>query len=507
MTRQRFNLFKPALLIAIIACPQASNAGEKLEHVDQAELNQLSAQNGLAAFEYAFDAGDELTEFTFRAEHGVGANIGEGRRFTRFPRADLKGEGEWASHLPMREGGANATSCIACHNAPIANGAGDIALNVVVDPSHSGDPALYLERNTLPLFALGPVQVVAEEMSLALYKQRAMTAEIACKRGEAKVSLMAKGISFGALSAMRISTAPCKIKYDFSAVQGVDDDLVVKAFGWKGNKATIRDFTRGAAHNELGLQAVETIGNQDGDYDGIINELSVGDMTALTVYMAALERPVSTLELANMQLVEVSNEQRKLIKAGAQLFGNTGCSACHTPTLPIENAVFSEPSKTPCFYDVTFPDGSNPKNHSFIADRPVSFDMTKDQPNNQIPYDNMITHLGALKLDRAGRPHINWFSDFKRHDMGPDLADPADPLGIGANMWLTRSLAGVASTGPWMHDGRATTISEAIMIHGGEGADSRNAFAALPISEQAQMIAFLESLVVFKYDPEKVVQN
>lgn len=50
-------------------------------------------------------------------------------------------------------------------------------------------------------------------------------------------------------------------------------------FGWKGNHATIRDFTRNAAYNELGLQATELVGDMDGDFGGVTNELSVGDMT------------------------------------------------------------------------------------------------------------------------------------------------------------------------------------------------------------------------------------
>ncbi|MEP2031368.1 MAG: hypothetical protein ABJI96_21930 [Paracoccaceae bacterium] len=40
------------------------------------------------------------------------------------------------------------------------------------------------------------------------------------------------------------------------------------------------------------MQAVELVGDQDGDFDGMTSELTVGDVTALTTYMAALERPV-----------------------------------------------------------------------------------------------------------------------------------------------------------------------------------------------------------------------
>lgn len=208
----------------------AAASGEAaLEPVQQSELNAM-VQNGQAAeaFLHAFEAGDELTEFSFDAAAGVGANIGEGRRFTRFPRADLTGADEWANHIPKREGGANATSCIACHNAPFANGAGDVALNVVIDPGHTGDPSKYLERNTLPLFALGIPQRLAEEMSLELYLQRDAAITKACGTGRAVAPLSAKTISFGTLEVTRRSTEPCEVAVDTSRLEGIDDDLVVK---------------------------------------------------------------------------------------------------------------------------------------------------------------------------------------------------------------------------------------------------------------------------------------
>ena len=223
----------PALALALFAGPlQAEDA---IHPVDQGALNQMvRSGERLNAFLEAFEAGDELTEFSFDAAQGVGANIGEGRRFTRFPRADLDGPQEWANHVPAREGGANATSCIACHNAPFANGAGDVALNVVVDPGHTGDPAKYLERNTLPLFALGVPQRLAEEMSQDLMAQRDAAVLAACQSGNSTAMLTAKGVSFGALSVARTAAEPCAVEVDSSGLEGIDEDLIVKAFGWKG---------------------------------------------------------------------------------------------------------------------------------------------------------------------------------------------------------------------------------------------------------------------------------
>ncbi len=485
-------------LIVLASWGQPAQSEEPLLPVDQHDLTvMVEAGQAAEAFLDAFEAGDELTEHAFTQDAGVGANIGEGRIFTRFPRADLVGPGEWATHFPKREGGANATSCIACHNAPVANGAGDVALNVVVDPAHTGDPSLYLERNTLPLFALSVPQRLAEEMSLQLYAQRAQAVETACAHGRSETALQANGVSFGSLGVERIGTTPCAVVFDTSQVTGVDDDLVIRPFGWKGNHATIRSFTRGAAHNELGLQAVELVGQKDGDFDGVTSELSVGDVTALTVYMAGLERPVSTLELAALGLVDLTKTEISQIKLGDGLFAETGCASCHVPRMYLETPVFSEPSQTPGFYDTHFPDTSDPVEHGLSATSAISFDLTRDQPNNRIKIDGVSHHLGALPVNENGQAVTSWYTDFRRHDMGEDLADPSDPLGIGASVFLTRSLAGVGSTGPWLHDGRATTLDEAIMAHGGAARDARDAYAARSDVEKEAIIAFLESLVIY----------
>lgn len=490
------------ILCAYIVSGTASTAfGEgALDPVNQNELNSM-VRNGQSAqaFINAFEAGDELTEFSFDAASGVGANIGEGRRFTRFPRADLNGSREWANHFPAREGGANATSCIACHNAPFANGAGDVALNVVVDPDHTGNPTKYLERNTLPLFALGIPQRLAEEISLELYLQRDAAISLACAKGSSVASLSAKNIAFGQLSVTRASIDPCQVDIDASELDGIDDDLVVKAFGWKGNHATIRSFTRGAAHNELGLQAVELVGDMDGDFDGVINELTVGDMTALTIYMAALERPVSKIELADLGLMDLSEAERNDILDGQALFAEAKCSSCHVPEMTLFDTEFREPSQVPGFFDLTFPDGSHPSAHGLTDVHAVSFNLAADQPNNRIEMDNGAVHLlGALDSAPDGKGIARWFTDFKRHDMGPELSDPDDPIGIGASMFLTRSLAGVGVTGPWLHDGRATTLKEAINFHGGDAADSAARFKTMDAKAQQNLIAFLENLVMYQ---------
>src|SRR5262249_21162179 len=72
----------------------------------------------------------------------------------------------------------------------------------------------------------------------------------------------------------------------------------------------------------------------------------------------------------------------------------------------------------------------------------------------------------------AGALYLPFFSDLKTHNMVKFLADivaqGADVAGvcIPEPIFLTRPLWGVADTGPWLHDGRATSLLQAIMLHG-----------------------------------------
>src|SRR5205823_3954227 len=111
--------------------------------------------------------------------------------------------------------------------------------------------------------------------------------------------------------------------------------------------------------------------------------------------------------------------------------------------------------------------------------------------------DHML-HLGSFKKDASGRAIVNLYSDLKRHDMGPGLAESVDEAKTGASVFLTRTLWGVGSTAPYMHDGRSSTLTEAILEHDGEGNASRAAFMAATAKERSDLIAFLNNLILFK---------
>ncbi len=488
---------------------QGETGEDRPLHVNQFDLLDLVKSGApKKAFVDAFELGDELFENKFSAEDGVGANVGEGQRFTRVPRADLKGEGEWYNHMPPRTTGPNGRACDECHNQPFSDGAGSAALAVHRSPLREESPGAFIRRDAPHLFGLGALQRLAEEMTRDLLVERLLAGVEACKLGQpVSRPLEAKGVSFGEIVAVPSLEKSCQVAFDTAKVTGVEPDLVVRPLQWKGNFVSVRDFTRDAAHNELGMQPVETTGDGvDGDFDGVVDELTVGDLTALVLYTAAQPRPTTRRELASLGVIEpLTAEEQRAIAAGRKSFEKAGCASCHRPELKIEDPVFSEPSQHLAYRDEVFPAGQDPLALGVDPRHPVSFDLTADQPDNVIKDEagEVTFHLGAFRRDEAGRAVVELFGDLKHHDMGPELAENVDETGIGASVFLTAELWGVGSTAPYLHDGRATTLAEAISFHGGEAAESRDAFKALSLLEQKNLIAFLNDLVLFKFEEEE----
>ena len=100
-------------------------------------------------------------------------------------------------------------------------------------------------------------------------------------------------------------------------------------------------------------------------------------------------------------------------------------------------------------------------------------------------------HLPSLSGPRGSIPA---YTDLLLHDMGDELADRF-PMGQATGReFRTQPLWGIAAASPYLHDGRAATLDEAIQWHGGEATEIRDAYAALPAGGRADLIAFLESL-------------
>ena len=78
--------------------------------------------------------------------------------------------------------------------------------------------------------------------------------------------------------------------------------------------------------------------------------------------------------------------------------------------------------------------------------------------------------------------------------MGAPQFSTIDPLDSTASEFRTQPLWGVRFHGPWLHDGRAGSMHEAILLHGGEAQAIRDAYSNLSAAEQDLVIQFLEAL-------------
>ncbi|MFO0561959.1 MAG: di-heme oxidoredictase family protein [Polyangiales bacterium] len=89
------------------------------------------------------------------------------------------------------------------------------------------------------------------------------------------------------------------------------------------------------------------------------------------------------------------------------------------------------------------------------------------------------------------------YSDLLLHDMGKSLADGIAEAGAGPRDWRTAPLIGMRFSRTFLHDGRASTVDEAIRAHAGEGSeanDSVRAYEALSQSERDRLVAFVRGL-------------
>ena len=201
-----------------------------------------------------------------------------------------------------------------------------------------------------------------------------------------------------------------------------------------------------------------------------------------------------------------------------------GCATCHVPSLTIDNPIFSEPSQNPSYRDgAAFPAGQSTVAEGVTAAKAIKFDLTRDQPDNVLQTPNGDIRLGAFRRNSRGGAIVELHGDLKRHFMGPRLREPVNEI-AGDDVtpipdtprnnhtpetFLTENLWGVGSTAPYLHDGRATTLAEAIIEHGSsgdntsEGRFARANFINATNGQRLALIAYLENLVLFKIEEEE----
>lgn len=106
---------------------------------------------------------------------------------------------------------------------------------------------------------------------------------------------------------------------------------------------------------------------------------------------------------------------------------------------------------------------------------------------------------GPSAIDSLANQTIRPYTDLLLHDLGFDMADNRPDFAASGVEWRTAPLWGLGLTPVdgdrgLLHDGRARTIEEAILWHGGEGTRSRAAYLNAELGTRAELLAFLESL-------------
>ena len=405
-----------------------------------------------------------------------------------------------------RVSGRDANSCAGCHNLPAgrAGGGGDFVTGVFVAAqrfdfaSFDVDDTIGLKgsrdergafttlqsignfRATPGMYGSGYVEMLARQMTAEL-----QTIRDAVPPGGA-LALETKGVPFGTIRREADGS------WDVSAVEGLppqslanrgaDDppSLVIHPFHQSGSVVSIRQFTSNAFNHHHGLQAAERFGDGvDADGDGIVDELTRADITAVTLFQATLAPP--------RQVLPRGAETRRAVRAGGRLFRRIGCADCHVPALPLTDGgwVYTEPNPY-----------NPPGNLQAAEARPLRVDLTRaDLPGRRLqPRDGVVW--------------VPAFTDLKLHDITSGPGDPGEeaidinqPAGsprffAGNRRFLTKRLWGAASEPPYFHHGRFTTLREATLAHDGEARASRQAFEALPPDDRDAVIEFLKSLQV-----------
>ncbi|MGG6238749.1 di-heme oxidoredictase family protein [Nodosilinea sp. AN01ver1] len=107
---------------------------------------------------------------------------------------------------------------------------------------------------------------------------------------------------------------------------------------------------------------------------------------------------------------------------------------------------------------------------------------------------------GTHKVPALANQTIHPYTDLLLHDMGPGLADGRPDFEASGQEWRTSPLWGVGLTqtvlpfSGFLHDGRARTLEEAILWHGGEAEPAKEAFRTMAADDRAALIRFLRSL-------------
>jgi CxxC motif-containing protein (DUF1111 family) len=219
----------------------------------------------------------------------------------------------------------------------------------------------------------------------------------------------------------------------------IAETTLLGRFGWKANVATLRSQNAEALLGDIGITSPPFPEDNCPEPQAACR--------ARAAQHRAIEATDAQLDLLTFYMESVAVPARRDVEApavqrGERLFGEIGCTACHTPRIE-----------------------------------------TGDHANPVAAYQT-----------------IQPFTDLLLHDMGDGLADGRPDFDADGREWRTPPLWGLGLIETvnghlfLLHDGRARGIAEAILWHGGEAEAARERFRNLPAGARNDLLAFLGSL-------------
>ena len=221
---------------------------------------------------------------------------------------------------------------------------------------------------------------------------------------------------------------------------GNSQKLAIGRFGLKANQPSLDQQVMGASRNDMGITDSEF---PTENCPAVQKACAAAPQSMDQPNLSALRESALIVHAYGLAVPARRNLGDPVADHGEQIFAQAGCASCHIPKMTTGT----------------------------LADWPELSNQT-----------------------------IRPFTDLLLHDMGPGLGDGRPDYLASGTEWRTPPLWGLglvqAIDGYFflLHDGRARGFEEAILWHGGEGENAKEAFASMTKSDRDALVAFLSSL-------------
>lgn len=338
----------------------------------------------------------------------------------------------------------NATSCESCHSDPVLGGGADLYRNFYMSGFFGATPLGGLPSVVVPAFG-GTSTEQPHSFTRGRYTLPPPGGVVTIAQRNS-VPLFGVGMfEFVSDATILSNVDPDDANGDGVSGRVNNDGAGMGRFGLKSQSNNIELFTRAPLMNQMGI----TTNPFRGAGATVSLEPGAAPQASTTPNSPTLDSDgVPDPEMPEQDLADLIAFTRFLAppqprafgdaaRRGQTQFSSIGCAACHMPELP------------------------------------------------------------------SSRGPVRAYTDLLIHDMGDELADG---MSLGRPQltlndpdhtrreFRTQPLWGVSLSGPFLHDGRAETLDEAIRMHGGEGLGARQRYEALDEAQRADLIAFLEAL-------------